>query len=199
MNNKFVFWALSCFLITLFSGLVYASSQQVLRQSANDPQIQIAQDVVSSLMAGADPRQLSPNKLDIRTSLSPFVIIYDNNGKAVAASGQLDNKTPIPPAGVFEFAKKHGENRFTWQPNKQVRDAVVIVKYDKGFVLAGRSMREIEIREDRELKFSAIAWILGIGATTIVFLLTNSGLFGLRKSAPVRRSASRSTGRARNK
>lgn len=176
-----------------FSGLVYVSTQQVLRLSANDPQIQIAQDVVNSLNGGADPRQLSPNQLDIKTSFSPFVIIYDKNGKVVASSGQLNKKTLVPPKGVFESAKKYGENKFSWAPAKDVRQAAVIVKYDKGFVLVARSLKETEKRTAVILRFAAIAWLLGIGATTVAFLLMNSGLMGLRSLAPVRKSSSRSS------
>mgnify|MGYP001608060377 FL=1 len=164
------FLILVYFLITLFCGLIFVSVQQSLRLSANDPQIQIASDVTTSLKAGADPSQLSPSQLDIKTSLSPFVIIYDNNGKAVASSGQLDKKTPVPPKEVFDRAKKYGENKFSWAPAKGVRQAAVVVKYDKGFVLAAKSLKETERRIAVIFKFSVIAWILGIGATTLVFL-----------------------------
>lgn len=187
------FLILVYFLITLFCGLIFVSVQQSLRLSANDPQIQIASDVTTSLKAGADPSQLSPSQLDIKTSLSPFVIIYDNNGKTVASSGQLDKKTPVPPREVFDRAKKYGENKFSWAPAKDVRHAAVVVKYDKGFVLVAKSLKETERRIAVIFKFSVIAWILGIGATTFVFLINRPALAEKpTRVSPVKSSRSRS-------
>lgn len=176
MSNKVIFWLLSCFLITLFCGLVYASVQQSLRLSADDPQIQISQDVVNSLNQGADPRQLSASNLDLRKSLSPFVVIYDKSGKAVASSGVIDGKPPVLPQGVFDFVSKHGEKRLSWQVEKGVRMASVVVKYKNGFVLVARSLKEVEVREDIVLKFAVIAWILGIGATSLAFFISGKKL-----------------------
>lgn len=172
MRNRTIFLLLTYFLISLFCGLIYVTSQQIFRSLADDPQIQIAQDVTTSLNAGADPSQLSPNQLDIKTSVAPFVIIYDKNGKAVASSGQLDKKTPVPPKGVFDQAKKYGENRFSWAPAKGVRQAAVIVKYDKGFVLVARSLKHTEERVGMIIKLVGLGWVVGIAATTAAFLLT---------------------------
>lgn len=172
MRNRAIFLLLTYFLITLFSGLIFISSQQVLRLLADDPQIQITQDVAASLKAGADPTQLSPSQLDIKTSVAPFVIIYDKSGKALAASGQLDNKTPVPPKEVFDKAKNSGQNRFTWEPASGVKHAAIVASYDKGFVLAARSLMQTEERLKAILMIVGLGWILGMGATTLAFLLT---------------------------
>lgn len=60
----------------------------------------------------------------------------------------------------------------SWQPVKEVRVASVVVKYKNGFVLVARSLKEIELREDLTLKFAVIAWILGIGVTSLAFFLS---------------------------
>jgi len=172
MRNRTIYLILSFFLITLFSGVIFAASQQILRFLGDDPQIQIVQDVTTSLNAGADPTQLSPTQLDIKTSVAPFVIIFDKNGKAVAASGQLDKKTPVPAKDVFDKAKSNGQSRFTWEPAKGVRHAAVMASYDKGFVLAARSLRQTDERAMIVLKLVGLGWILGLGATVAAFMLT---------------------------
>jgi len=149
---KFFFIAklflLFAFVIVLLSGLTYVTSQQILRQGANDPQIQMAEDVSSRLDHGDSPQTfLSSNKIDIAKSLSPFVIVYDTKGNAVFSSGELQGDTPVLPRGVLDAANS-GEQRVTWQPQRSVRIASVVTSYKNGYVLAGRSLREVEKRED---------------------------------------------------
>lgn len=61
-----------------------------------------------------------------------------------------------------------GENRLTWQPREGVRIAAVIVFYQDGFVLAGRSLREVEIREAQVTQFAGLTWLLALVTTLIV-------------------------------
>lgn len=187
--NRALFWLLSCFLITLFCGLVYASVQQVLRQSANDPQIQIAEDMASVLNTGKNPIDaVSNDSVNVKESLSPFVMIFDKNGKLLASNADIRTGAKTPPAGIFgvdeDFKDKdlgslkkdldekfegRNEKIFTWQPEEGVRIASVLVEYKEGFVLSGRSLRETEIRSRKLFKMAFLAWILGIGASTTVF------------------------------
>lgn len=83
--------------------------------------------------------------------------------------------------GVLDYMRQHGEERVTWQPEKGVRMATVVVRYDKGFVLAGRSMREVEIRISNIEKISGIA-MLAIWAATL-FIIALGELAGRKKSA----------------
>jgi len=172
MANWKIFYILVCFLITLFSGLVFVATQQSLRLSANDPQAQITQDILNSLSQGADPKQLSPTTVDMTKATSPFVIIYDNNEKAVGTTVVLDKKTPVPPKGAFEKTKKNNESRFTWEPKEGLREAVIMVKYKDGFVVVGKSLGEVEDRIKMIMRLVGIAWVIGIAATTIAFLLS---------------------------
>lgn len=151
-----IFWAwlpLAVLVFTL-SGLTYVAAQQVLRQGANDPQIQLAEDVASNIANGQNPTAVfsGPGKLNIASSLAPFVIIYDAAGKPLAGNGQLGGTMPTPPAGVFRAALRLGESQVTWQPQRGVRIASVIKPYggaQRGFVLAGRNLREVEAREQK--------------------------------------------------
>jgi hypothetical protein len=174
MKTKNLYFLLAFFLITLFCGLVYASTQQSLRLSADDPQTQIVRDVLGSLNEGAEPAQLSLTASDMANTLSSFVIIYDNKEKVAGSTVQLDKKVPTPPSGAFEKVKNNNESRFTWEPKKGVRNAVVMIKYKDGYILAGRSLREIEKREKIVLLYSLAAWVLGVGATTLVYLFSKS-------------------------
>lgn len=187
-----ILWLLGCFLVTLFCGLVFTSAQQVLRLSANDPQIQIAQDVANSLSSGKKATDVVPKeKINASQSLSPFVIIFDKSGKIVESNVAIQNGASAPPQGVFNFDEdyttkdlinlrkdleretegKINEKTFTWQPASGVRLASVLVKYENGFVLVGRSLREVEIRTQRLFDMVFAAWILGISAVTFIVLI----------------------------
>ena len=53
------------------AGMVYAVSQGVERQSANDPQIQLARDAAARLAKGETPAAVAaPSGLDIAATLS---------------------------------------------------------------------------------------------------------------------------------
>jgi hypothetical protein len=158
--------------ISAFCALTYASVQQAYRQGANDPQIQMAEDGAAAMNNGAPVEAVVPSTLvDVEHSLSPFIILYDANGQVVKSSGLMGGSTPKLPAGVLDNAKQNGLNRVTWQPQAGVRIAAVIIPYTAkggGFVLAGRSLREVEIREDQTFQFAAITWGLALVATLIV-------------------------------
>ncbi len=150
-------------IITLLSGLLYATVQQVLRMNANDPQIQIAEDAATALASGKSVDSVVPNtQIDIATSLAPYVIVFDNSGKAIASSGLLHNQLPTLPSGVFDYVRQNGEDRITWQPEPGVRSATVVTRYggaQPGFVMAGRSLRESENRTDQLGVIIGFGWL----------------------------------------
>ena len=130
--------------------LIYVAVQQSIRMAANDPQIQLARDAATAIAGGGAPEAPPVARVEMRSSLAPFVLVYDESGKPTGGSGVLGGALPVPPAGVFAFARLHGEDRVTWQPERAVRIASVIVHVPTpagGFVLAGRRMDEIEARE----------------------------------------------------
>ncbi|MDB5260446.1 MAG: hypothetical protein JWN37_677 [Candidatus Nomurabacteria bacterium] len=148
-------------LLVLFG---YAEIQHMARANANDPQVQISEDIVSALGQNIAPQAITgPTQVDVSKTLAPFVIIYDANGTAVASSAQIGGQIPTPPAGVFDVAKASGENRLTWQPNETNRFAAVIKSYQNGdtngYVLVARSMREVEARNREALELAIAAWI----------------------------------------
>ncbi len=177
------YWLLMAVIVTGISGLIYTAVQQDLRQSANDPQIQMAEDTATKLAAGQQIQNVVPaEKVDIATSLAPYIIVFDATGKPVASSALLNGQTPTIPSGVIDYVRQHGEDRITWQPQSGVRSAIVVTQYkgpNPGFVLAGRSLREVEIREDNILHIAILAWIAILVAT----LLATAIIFRLLRTA----------------
>src|SRR5579871_951388 len=117
-------WALASYLAqhwvplavaaTILAGLVYGAVQQDMRQTANDPQIQMAEDTAEALARGTDPHaEVGPTQVDMARSLAPYLIIFDASGHVVAGSVQLDGEIPQLPPGVFDYLQQHVEDRLT--------------------------------------------------------------------------------------
>ncbi len=178
LMQTFKYWLPLAFATTAVSGLVYATVQQNYRQSANDPQIQMAEDAAALLSNGIDPKSLvAENKVEISKSLAPYIIIFDSQGVVLASSGQLDGRVPTPPRGVLQSATSKSENRVTWQPRDDVRGAAVVTRFEgttsAGFVLASRSLREVEVRENRLTFTVAVAWVVTmLGSLLLIFFLS---------------------------
>ncbi len=169
-------------------GLMYAVIQQDIRQSANDPQIQMAEDAAVKLANGQPVQTIIPvEKINIATSLAPYLIIFDVTGKPIASSALLNDRTPSIPSGVFGEVSLIGEARFTWQPQPGVRSAVVVTQFKgshPGFVLAGRSLREIEKREDAFLQIVIVGWIGMLFVTSVAMAIIFSNVLKDCKFAP---------------
>jgi hypothetical protein len=162
-------WIPLAVVISALCGLVYLAVQQELRQSANDPQIQIAEDAGRALENGAAAdSQVPADPVAVESSLAPFVMVFDDSGKVAGSSATLRGETPQLPAGVLDYVRTHGEDRVTWQPESGVRIAAVVVRINgahPGFVLAGRSLREVEVREDNALTVAGVAWAFTLAAS----------------------------------
>jgi len=156
LRNVFLFGVV---MLTLVFGTIYAIGQQILRQGANDPQIQFAEDIAVVLSGNTKPTDLASNtRVDVAKSLAPFLVITDAKGTVLTTTGELDNQVPAIPQGVLEAAKKKGENRTTWQPRNGVRVALVVTSYPNGFIAVGRSLREVEARTQGLLYMVGAAW-----------------------------------------
>ena len=107
--------------------------------------------------------------------MRPFVVVFDAAGSVVATDGELDGHDPVPPRGVLEAARAGAPNVVTWQPRSGVRVATVTTRWQGGTVLAGRSLREVERRENDALLLVAAAWLammvaLGVSALVAAWL-----------------------------
>ncbi|MCE9541895.1 hypothetical protein K8R03_05065 [Candidatus Kaiserbacteria bacterium] len=187
-------WAPVAVAVTLMSGLLYGVVQQNYRLSLNDPQVQIAEDVALLLRSGVKASALAPQEqINIAQSLSPWFAIYDASGTPIVSSGLLDGAMPKPPRGVFddlisgevhdaglktslkaEDIAQTGENRLSWQPRANVRQAIVVVQADDGFVVAGRGMREVEQRIWQMEMLIVLGWVVTLCATLVAAWLGSS-------------------------
>src|SRR4051812_9606841 len=101
MKTILKYWLVMAVMITGLVGLCYGAVQQDLRQSANDPQIQMAEDIATKLTDGQSLQSVVPaEKVDIAKSLAPYIIIFDGTGKPIASSAQLDGQIPTLPPGI---------------------------------------------------------------------------------------------------
>ncbi|HUD02614.1 MAG TPA: hypothetical protein VMR46_01150 [Candidatus Paceibacterota bacterium] len=165
-----LWWVYAAIAVTGICALVYGAVQQNYRQSANDPQIQMAEDAAAQIVGGTSPSLAVPaGTVDIGNSLAPWVAVYNGYGGIIGSNGSLSGEAPSLPQGVF----KTYENRFTWQPTPSVRQAVVLVYIPAPngplYVASGRSLREVEVRESALTLMVALAW-----AFTLACLLVAS-------------------------
>ncbi len=168
-------WLPLALAITLICGLMYAAVQQALRQGANNPQVQMAEDAAAALAAGQLPGSLIPTEqVEMATSLAPYLLVYDGTGHELDGSATLNGRPPVMPGGVFDYVRQHGQDRITWQPEPGVRIAAVAVAYGgghPGFVVAGRSLREAERQIDNLGLIIAAGWL----GTVILALVAVAG------------------------
>lgn len=181
--KRIVYWFAAVLLLSGIYVTIYAAVQHILRIGANDPQIQMAEDAAVRRSQGSPATSLIGEVIDVSTSLSPFLIVYDSNGEVLAASARLDARIPALPSGVLHDTRPEHENRLTWQPQSGVRLASVVVATPQGYVLAGRSLREVERRERDAEAIIGIAWLLSLGVLAVVFVVTVLPVFTTRSPA----------------
>jgi hypothetical protein len=152
--------------------LTYLLTQQSLRGSANDPQLQWARDAASRLASGQPVGAVVPDDaIDYSRSDAPFLMVVNDSGSVVATSGRLRADLRTVPAGVFDQVRHNGEERVTWQPERGVRLASAVVRIaggPGGFVVAARSLRDTEERADKLRNITLLAWLLTLGASFVV-------------------------------
>lgn len=99
-----------------------------------------------------------------------FTIDYDESGKVISGDYYLHGRIPTPPPGVFDYARSHGEDRVTWQPEPDVRNAIILTYFQNPnrFILTGRSLQETEQHISSLGLMVLLAWfatlILSLGA-----------------------------------
>lgn len=171
-------------IVTVVLLVLYTSVQQSYRSAANDPQIQIARDVCDALGKGRSINRLfSADTIDLSQSLAVFTEIFDKNGKPLQSTGFINGSLPKLPAGVFDFTNANNEDILTWQPQSNIRMAMVVEKVRSpvyGFVAAGRSLKETEARESNLLKMVGLAWLICMAALCVHLLVQ---IFVLKRSA----------------
>ncbi|MBF6590533.1 MAG: hypothetical protein IVW57_08365 [Ktedonobacterales bacterium] len=173
MLASFIQWIPLATLVIFAAAMTYGTVQSNYRSAANDPQIQMAVDARIALMSGTAPQNLVPaNKLDIAQSLAPYLAIYDTTGQVVASSATLHGQPLTLPSGVFESAKSMDMDVITWAPETNVRNAIVVLHYADGYVMAGRSLKLVEQRESNLDLEVGVASLAALVATYLAVLFT---------------------------
>ena len=168
-------------LTTALCGIAYLTAHQMYRQTANDPQVQMAHEIARQLDAGYPVASVVPaGPVDIGDSLAPYVMVLDDAGRVVASSGRLHDQLRGVPAGVLDNVRAQGEERVTWQPERGVRAATVVVRRagTSGFVVAGRSLTESEARTFQLGQLVVLAWAAALAG---VFVLVGVSEYALRE------------------
>lgn len=180
MSRRFIPWILSAVIVTCLCGLIGVVVQQSFRQEANDPQIQIAKEMSAAFLNNQFTEEtlkssfetFIPSKIqvNVETSLSPWIQIYDASRENLYSSAMTSDaqSTPRVPKGVFERVDKQGEVRMTWQPKKGIRQAIVVTKFSglrNGYIVAGRSLSEVESR------IGSMFLLIGVGWFVVMLLI----------------------------
>lgn len=88
-------WLPLALVIVVMGGMVYIVAQQAYRMNANDPQIQMAEDGAAALAQETAPDVVAPPaKIDVASSLAPFVMVFDDAGNVLGSSGLLNGQIP---------------------------------------------------------------------------------------------------------
>lgn len=151
-------------LLTVLGGVGTLQLRQMIRHGANQPQIEMAHFYSSEIGGGSAPDDsIPPGYVDPERNLEPFVIFYDDEGRAVVSTGYIDQNIPMPPASIFEHVRREGSYSFTWRPRPDVRIAAVAERVSgshNGMVLAGRSLQVTE-RDERTLyNIALVSWVI---------------------------------------
>lgn len=176
-------WVPIAIAVTGISVMIFAALQQDMRQSLNDPQIQMAEDAAAHLAAGGLPADVVPrgNLIDANASLSPWIAVFDGSGKALESTASIGTSSLSLPAGALQSAKfskgkdttRPYEDRITWQNKDGVRQALVIVYVPQKdqYVAAGRNMREVEGREWQVQLVIVLGWLATLLLTFVATAL----------------------------
>jgi hypothetical protein len=157
--DRLVPWVVGALVVTVASGAVYGALQQGDRSSADDaPRALVSQLVADS--RGDSPGALPSPRVDLASSLMPFYVIYDLDGRPIAGDGYLDGKRARIPDGVLRHTVGTGADHLTWEPEPGLRFALVTVRHNGTVVAAGQSLAPFEERTDRIGLLLVGGWLL---------------------------------------
>ena len=167
-----IVWIAFALIVCIVFGTVGVIVKTAQRTAANSPQLQIAEDAAAQLKARQSSSLPTANLdpyVDMAKSLAPFVVIYDNLGDPLDGTGYLNGKLPTIPYDVLTHATINNPHAITWQPQPGVREAAVVALSPMGnYVLASRSLKEVERQENLTYKMTFI----GMGAALAVLGVT---------------------------
>lgn len=177
--------------VSILSIALYVSVQQNYRASLNDPQIQMAEDGAAILAAGGVPDDVVPRvprRLDVASSLAPWIAVYDASSTPLEASAVLNAAPPAVPLSMLERARGSTSSdaarplsiRAMWEPQEGVRQALVVAWEPKSqrYVVAGRNASEVEYRIWQLQLIIGLGWFMTLVITLFAaWLSTRVSMF----------------------
>lgn len=146
---------------------------QAVQQPANHPQVEMASAAVSRLDSGESPGAVIPtHRIDLGQSRDPYLIVVDPQRSVLASSASLGGQVVLPPPGVFDNVRAHGEERLTWAPATGLRSWIVVDTYRGGFVVAGRTATDGEQSAYLLIFWGALAALGLAGVAGLALLVT---------------------------
>lgn len=156
--------------ITLLSGLIYFSSQQVIRLSANEMPSLSVDTALARISIGQQLNTILPNvPIELSKPFGFFFSAYNEQKVLTIAQTTVHGASVTIPDGVFDYAKLHGKDRVTWQPETGIRLATVVV-YEpktKTYLVAGRDLTDYEHRIETLGIQILLGWALTMGGTFV--------------------------------
>jgi hypothetical protein len=164
---------------TLVLGGAYAMVQQSTRLGLDEGPLQGSIFYSQQLKDGTlDPANLSSSsKTDLSAETASFAIITDSNLHVLGSDAELNGQTPLPPKGVFDYAKANGSNTITWQPSDNARLAIRVIPVEistlntKGFLVIGQSLKPAEKRIAVYGQIALVAWAIMLAWVTLIYFL----------------------------
>lgn len=163
--DRLVPWVVGAFIATVAIGAVYGATQQENRSSADDAPRALVSQLVS-VARGDSPGALPSPRVDLSTSLMPFYVVYDIDGRPIAGDGYLAGARVTIPPGVLRDTATTGSDHLTWEPEPGLRFALTTVRHDRTIIAAAQALAPFEQRTDRIGLLLFAGWLVTVLALT---------------------------------
>lgn len=166
MNSKVLKFFLPMAICITYSALmIFFVGQKLIRENANNPQLQISREMAGALTGDIDVAQkFFSVQVNYKKSSLPFFMNFSETGKLLASNGIYGEKVELPPQDIMEYAKSRSDYRFTWKLPGGTKVAAVTNRYEgkePGFVLVARNLTENEQANKELTKLVFIGLLAG--------------------------------------
>lgn len=153
--QRVIGWLTAAIVITLIFGSAYVALQRLGRRPANAAPAAAVAAQFQLIGTEAEPVP----RLELTPDSGVFVIVYGEDDKPVSGTATLHGSLPVLPAGVLQTARTSGSDVVTWQPEPELRMAVVARSAAGRVVVAGQSLTPYEDRDRATMIVLALGWI----------------------------------------
>jgi len=157
---------------TVVLGTTYLVAERIDREGTDESILRLASQVVRELKSGETNTVEALARVDLATSVLPFVIVFDATDAPVAGTGYLDGELGTIPSHVLESARASGTHHAAWQPEPGLRFTTVEMAVGPWVILAGQSLKPSEARTEQVGTLVLSAWLSVIIAATAGVMLT---------------------------